>query len=169
MNTRNTLLTCHQNQIRFKSPKASAIKWEHTRVGRPRASLTSAFFRINVQSSFCSIFINSLNAGEFDTRAESTCGGGNGGRGCFLWFAVSVVREKWPPADVQSTSGIGVDFCAALEVLLGLWWLGLLGLLGLLLWSHRNGLRWTCLGSGHEGSKWMVEKSKLMVKRWRSC
>lgn len=79
--------------------------------------------------------------------------------GAFCGLFASVLREGWVPVDIQSTSGIGVNFCAAFKVLLGLW---CLRLLGLLLWSGRAGLRWTCLGTGHEKSKWMV-------KGWRGC
>lgn len=71
----------------------------------------------------------------------------------FCGLLASVVRKVCALVDLQPTSGIGVDFCATFEVLLGLWRLGLLGLLGLLLWSRNDGLRWACLEGGHEKRK----------------
>lgn len=68
----------------------------------------------------------------------------------FCGLLASVVRKVWALVDLQPTSGIGVDFCATFEVLLGLW---RLGLLGLLLWSRNGGLRWACLEGGHEKRK----------------
>lgn len=61
------------------------------RVLRPSASLISAFFRNNVQSSLASMRTSSLNAGDSGTRASSTCGGGRGARACLrsapAWLA----------------------------------------------------------------------------------
>lgn len=65
----------------------------------------------------------------------------------FCGLLASVVRKVCALVDLQPTSGIGVDFCATFEVLLGLW------RLGLLLWSRNDGLRWACLEGGHEKRK----------------